>query len=696
MAWRENAPPPVDTLALSDFPQAHWWWLLDTQSPGRSVAGDATGLLLSAASLSDFKEFDAFDEVTTLFQGFGPDAAQVALTGGANRAFLSTLSAPAAEDGPSSGVAEIDQLLEVLTGNEDLIVPILPGPAQCDPTTGHDTVELAEEEDVSVIVGIIDDGIAIANSVFRVEEGGAHKTRVVSLWQQDAKCAKTSANQPFGRILRKDKINQALEDATVAGRIDEVKFYRDQDLGMGGRAPGSFRNNATHGVHVAGLAAGTVAQSPGTVDCITESPEKFPIVAVNLPTSIVSDTSGSFMATAVILGLQHILETADAISGDRPVPVVINLSFALLGSGMGGANLIAQYIDQAVEAWQLRGKTLIVVLPAGNNFQDDLVGTLTVPPNSTGTAEFEIDYTNETSTFVEFVVENTKSLSAASDVRLELRSSEQGVVRAAPAGRARLRSSFYLEDDKSQITAGVYYGFHLDGPMHGTSMGAATGREIITLALPPNRPSDGGRPLGVHGKWTATLHNFGATQANITVRILRNDDPVGDNARQTARLLDRKDGDHPTCRITQDYTLNAIAKSAAAVVVGASYVDDDEMAPYSSSGPIVPLGGAVAIAGVDLHAPADRNAGTPGLLGPGAISASQNGRDKAMSGTSVAAPLVSRWLVNHLSANNTATHAEAVQCLMQAATRAPLPNQGDGTRTGIGGLPKRLAGTRSR
>ena len=471
---------------------------------------------------------------------------------------------------------------------------------------------------------------------------------------------------------------------------------------MRGQPPGRFPQNVTHGTHVAGLAAGTIQQHRCVWDNINAAPEEFPIIAVNLPTSIVSDTGGSFMAAAVVLGIQHILETAKKINGNEDVPVVINLSFALLGSGMGGARLISRFIDDAIESWRQEGRTLIFVLPAGNNFQDALVGELEIEANAKGTIEFEIDPSNRTSTFIEFVVETQKEITTTSDFRLELESEARGTVRDGPSEKIKLRSSLFLKDRNSrsgEIKAGVYYGFRIDAPSASAQIDQAVGREIITLALPPHKNADGKESNETAGKWTATLENISAPNAKVTVRMLRNDDPLGNQQQQTARLLNGKTADPNTCKITQNYSLNAIAASGSSVIVGASYVNREAMSPYSSAGPITPLDGGTDTPGVTLHAPADRNETERGLLGPGAISDTQNGRSKSMSGTSVAAPLVSRWFVNFLSQNKGATRADALKAILKDAKRGPHSSAKDKkntARTGVGGLSTRLAGRKSR
>lgn len=694
MEWLENSTPNPQALEMSDFPQAHWWWLLDSQQGGNKFAQRSRSLILSAA--------DGFrrDGASALIDGFTP--------GILSSAFIERGSSLETQDVVEQDVDEeskkIFALLKVLTGNEDIVAPVLPSGAQCakpDPNLTPSVEDVAAQDQAKVVIGVIDDGIAIANRAFRLsdsEEKGPETTRVVSLWQQDADCVQQDGGPVFGRAYSKLEIDAALATASENGLINEQKVYRRLGLRMRGQPPGRFPGNVTHGTHVTGLAAGEIQQHRDVKDSINASPQHFPIVAVNLPTGIVSDTAGSFLASAVILGIQHIIETAQMIEGDRRVPIVINLSFSLQGSGMGGARLIAQYIDTVIEASRQQGRTVIFVLPAGNNFQDSLVGRMTIPAHAHGTALFEISPDNSATTFVECVVERRKRISLLSDFRLELISIENGVLGDDVPGQVNLRSSWRLEEtlgDQIRVKSGVYHGFRLDRPFDPTDIDNAMGQEVITLALPAHMPRSGEASNSIAGAWTIKLHNRSDSDATVTVRILRNDDPLGDWTRQSAKLLNPQEPFTTTCQISQSYTLNAIAVGSSAVVVGARYANAPVLSPYSSSGPITPLDGGADKAGVTLHAPADRSASEPGLLGPAAISDTQNGRSKAQSGTSVAAPLVSRWFVNYLIRNEGATTAEAVAAILTVATQAPTPDDTvdkDGSRTGIGGLTHKLAG----
>lgn len=702
MRWIKKPAPASDELDLSDFPQAHWWWLQDKDRGTTPEADDANGLILSYAALSGDTERLLNFFAALSFNGFTDEAVRVTLSENANNIFgnpdVRAEKAVLArrENDQEDQPDDVIEALKVLTDNEAIVAPILSGDAQCE--VGQDPTEPWEPKaaDAKVIIGVIDDGIAIANGVFRTSSetaGEPDTSRVHSLWQQDAKCVKSSADQPFGRIYLKDEIDEALSDATHDGNLNETEFYRHLDLGMRGEPPGRFPGNLTHGVHVAGLAAGTVRQAREVTDNINAEPEKCPILAVNLPTAVVRDTAGSFMAAAVVLGIRNILETAEQINGDAPV--VINLSFALLGSGLGGANLIARYIDVMTEQWKKKGRTLVVVLPAGNNYNDALVGQMTVPAGGTGPARFEIDATNASPTFVEFVVEKQKAFTGLSDVRLELVSDKQGTVRTAPTAPSEMRSSWTLWANPNvdkDLRAAVYYGFRFE-EQADPAMGLQ-GREVVTLALPPNRSKDGHGTLDVNGVWTARLHNSTSENLDFTVRILRNDDPVGDALRQSARLLNPEEPDGAAMTITKESTLNAIANSSSAVVVGGSYVSHDGMTTYSSSGPTTSLVGGNSSAGVDVNAPSERNHGTHGLLGPGAITDTHDGRSKRLAGTSVAAPLVTRWLANYFATNAGATSETAIAALKAVAIALPRPDVPTGQtekRTGEGSLPKKYA-----
>jgi Subtilase family len=84
-------------------------------------------------------------------------------------------------------------------------------------------------------------------------------------------------------------------------------------------------------------------------------------------------------------------------------------------------------------------------------------------------------------------------------------------------------------------------------------------------------------------------------------------------------------------------TLNSLAHGTRTTVVGGSVRATGEMAAYSAAGP----GRQKPVPGPDLVAPCEENIGL-GLLAAGTRSGSQ----VRMAGTSVAAPLVARAIVN--------------------------------------------------
>ena len=207
----------------------------------------------------------------------------------------------------------------------------------------------------TVLVGVIDDGIAFAHERLRLANGGS---RVENYWNMNGLSPVRPPVPPFlsplfGELTRID-INNLLNAATVGGVVDESLLYALAGV-INHTDP---RHKAVawrraHGAHVLDLAAG-------------EDPALYagnrPVIAVQLPTPVVARTNGNLLDQYVITGIRYILDRAGRLSPQRPLPVVINISFGYTAGPHDGSGLLESFMDLVV---QLRPNTEIV-LPAGN------------------------------------------------------------------------------------------------------------------------------------------------------------------------------------------------------------------------------------------------------------------------------------------------------------------------------------------
>ena len=66
MGWIKNPTPDPGKLEMSDFAQALWWWLLDTEAGEAARAAGVAGMILGEEDLSSA---DAAGDAGRAFEG---------------------------------------------------------------------------------------------------------------------------------------------------------------------------------------------------------------------------------------------------------------------------------------------------------------------------------------------------------------------------------------------------------------------------------------------------------------------------------------------------------------------------------------------------------------------------------------------------------------------------------------------------
>ncbi len=628
--WRQETAGPGNPLPR--HPAAHWWYTLEDEA--RAVGTPPAASLLAL-------DLDAGGATTDLLS---PSQAQALHQG----ATVWGATAPLA-----------DLLTRVQDGLRDrtLFAPVLPkgcfNAPDAEPSCDGFVVPQMPAD--STVIAVIDDGIAFAHPTFRTPSGG---TRFAAVWQQDAPGLRgRMADVPFGHVFSRAEIDSRLAEAGG----EEDRFYAALPrLGEGQRVP--FRHRHLHGTHVADLACGA-----GRGDAIDVDPERFPILAVNLPTALVSDTGGTFMAAAMILGLQDVLRRTEAMMAQAQsrFPLVLNLSFGLGGIGKNGGHLIAAALEQAMDYWHAtHGVPMRVVLPAGNTLQSRLAARAEIAPGRPHRAVLRVTPENRGSTYLEIALNRRglKPTHSALSVKVTPPPGAGIFPPALPPAPLAMDTALHLvcEDaafgPKGLAQCGIYHGFQRDFAPE-TPAPEGTGVEIVTVAIPANAARDPYRPLPPGGEWVIEIALApGQREAcEIELRVLRNDVPRQINPiRQRSWLLDpawqgfTPDGhrstalEDPGCSITRRGSLNALSGGRQIWTLASSYADRELLSDYSSAGPGGPLAEG---AGVTLHAPADDSPLRKGRRAAGSRAASQ----VRLSGTSVAAPLATRALALALS-----------------------------------------------
>ncbi|MBX9908176.1 MAG: hypothetical protein K2Z25_05625 [Beijerinckiaceae bacterium] len=228
----------------------------------------------------------------------------------------------------------------------------------------------------TVIVGVIDSGIALGNSRFRESDGG---TRILASWQQDSRHKPDQPFLPFGSELYKRDIDALIADHSVGGCggfFLEDDFNRAADLVdmrdlLGNR---ELARRAAHGTFVADLAAGADPQ---------DADPRIKILAVNLPNRATINNSGIFLDYFAIYAIRRIATLADQIweksirdaGGDisaagaaKGFPIVVNLSFGKNAGAKDGEDEFGAALRELNATRRKSGYGPIhVVIPVGNH-----------------------------------------------------------------------------------------------------------------------------------------------------------------------------------------------------------------------------------------------------------------------------------------------------------------------------------------
>ncbi len=223
----------------------------------------------------------------------------------------------------------------------------------------------------AVIVGIIDDAIALGHRRFGIGAGPVpHRSRFLAAWQQGAEY-QTGA-QPLGQVLLRPEIESLIAERSHGDWFDDVGFNRAVDparrpsvaLSPGARG---LEQAAAHGTQVLDMACG---EEPGSDEAQLL---RRPILAVNLPSRRILGLAGAFLEPYCVLAMQWIVAVADRLwaeqhpqAGPGGFPVVLNLSYGHQAGTKTGTSRIERAFRQLQKA-RPGGAPLHLVMPTGND-----------------------------------------------------------------------------------------------------------------------------------------------------------------------------------------------------------------------------------------------------------------------------------------------------------------------------------------
>jgi hypothetical protein len=529
----------------------------------------------------------------------------------------------------------------------------------------------------TVVVGVIDDGIAFAHERFRDVDGG---TRMQYFWRQDGRFELVEPSTvPFGREIWKSDlsprpgIDSLLAANAAAGLVDEERLYRQAglvDFTEPGHKAAAWR--PAHGTHVLDVAAGFDPSA---------APVDRPIVAVQLPVAATADTSGASLEFYVKIAVDYILDRARRLGAgrDTPLPVVINFSYGMLAGPHDGTSALERALDLAIAD---RNAPLRFVLPAGNGHLSRCHAEIEFQDYATVTLPWRVQPDDRTPSQLEIWLPHEGSAPPAQS-RVSIRIETPFGELLSPSLGEQHGAAIQLKRN-GQVLAEARYTFQ--------SPPTSRGLFLVTLQpterLRPVSPVLADR-IAPSGLWKVHItRNPLVSAPKLNAWIQRDDVIFGypRRARQSyfdATCYTRFDAltrpledDHEDdsgiqrCHVKRRGLISAIATGCETIVVGGTYRKELVAADYSAGGPTSTVCGckqAIPREGPDVLAVSDDSRAHVGVLAAG----SRSGSTVAMTGTSVAAPMVTRIVAGMLAQPVKTGTRDAVKQLAEGEEMAP-------------------------
>jgi hypothetical protein len=560
---------------------------------------------------------------------------------------------------PRFGLADVDsaELARWLGGHGpalrriELAMPVIPGrprlgaqrpgaaPASSRATPAQRAVTPVA---APLLLGVVDTGCPFAGAHLR---DAADRPRVRALWDQDetpglaAGAACAFVPQPFGYGAALDGAAlDALVDGArdAAGRVDEAACYRAAgSSGVAGRL--------SHGAAVlAQLAAAPVrgsgchpaADRPPAWDATGDAAATAPIVFVQMPRADVQDSSSAALVRHVLDGLAFIV--AHAVPGVTR-RIVVNVSDGTSRTAHDGSSIVEQAIAALVDDCRSRGIELVVVVAAGNSFDEERHVQWDSPLDGAARAVLRLPPGSETAAFV-----SVRLPPLARGLRLRVTPPRwRGAALEAGVGEA-----VGARGPNGPITWGIVH----CAPLPGQAA-------LALIAFAPTLAHDAAVDPAPAGDWTVALaaDAQACCDGPVHLWVSRNRRNLGalDRARQ-ARFVDvggsydpqrelrraEDDAQPPASAMRRAGTINGLATGRGVVVAGA-YTQRRRGEPasrYSAAGPAAGAGRR----GPDVSPPGDESPALPGL----AVRGNLSGTVTRVIGTSFTAPLAARAIAN--------------------------------------------------
>jgi hypothetical protein len=501
-----------------------------------------------------------------------------------------------------------------------------------------------------LVVGVIDQECAFLNRAFCKDRVGSGRleTRLLAVWDQARSVTGPYWQRPsgvgYGRELNAAAID-ALIVRTAAGET-EASIYREMGypLDNSGRVA-----EQSHGTHVLDVAAGLIDPRSGSASArpaVPDAATTADLIFVSLPATAPNDTTGASPAPYWFDAVRYIIDRAGP-----QARIVINMSVGMLAGPHDGTSLMAEALEEVLRPQRDR---LAIVVSSGNGHDSRWSASGELPaysrkgrgPQPVASMVWRSVPNDITDSFLEVWLRPE----AVSGKRAAESKACRAEIRVTPPFGA---ASPWCECD--QHWQAVADNGRLAALLSFRQKSFAGARPMVLLSL---APVAGKRAGAGAGRWLVELRNRAeSARLYFDAWIQRDEPPVGWGVPLQSEFAEVHGMTVPAASTVSD-----LGSAQSVVVAGACTLNDDSPTSYSGRGtPGSPLRDA------DVLGAADESVNSPGLIATGVAS----GSSFRMSGTSVAAPVVTRYLVNKLAAGWPPTVADAV-------ARTPPGNAGPG------------------
>lgn len=470
------------------------------------------------------------------------------------------------------------------------------------------------------IVGIIDDQFDFLNAYY-AKDLAKTATRFLAVWDQN------------------DHVALQTEKVWLEAQIDNhiQQFGRSYASYSGLNYPIKLRS---HGVSVASVAIKNIAK------CKPEEIDSEPnIVAVQLPSNTVVDTSGASLGAHALDAMHYIFNIAalhTPIAQTFKRPVVVNLSYGAIAGAHDGTSILEAAMDELLT---LRAVNTAIVLPAGNSRETRTHLSGDIEPN----AVFEFNWTmppsDATDSFLEIWIDGDKSIE----------------VQVIPPYGASL-SGWVTEDTMAlwqtshcEITETVGALINI-----GKSTNSNLHKQTLIALAPTKYSKNVPNALISAGVFKIQVKNKSSTKINMQAWVERDDAVLGFDGGGQQSTLSYLDEAQQKLNTSQEVgTLNSIANGAHTISVAAYVQSNGEPCNYSGES----LTGAFRKNKLTVAAPGDEGEGPWQGLEVCEALGSDTFR---ISGTSLATPAVTRWLADYMFNNITLKQPLTYKAIKQA------------------------------